>query len=307
MLKILLESLPLNITVLGAGAIGSLWAYKLAESGHNTSLWLRHSADHTHRLKLDDQPDISFVANSSFHLSQSDLLLITVKAWQVKEALSTVIDALNKDTIIMFMHNGMGAIDEVFSTINKHPVVVATTTQAAYKPSINHVLHTGFGITHLGGFNSKGQQCSFLAEVFNHSFAEASWSSDIRPALWRKLAINCAINPLTALHQCKNGQLGDPQFLAELKSLINEITQVLLAEGIEIQQDELYSTVMHVVQATAENYSSMQQDIFYQRHSEIDYISGYLCQTAKKHHIDVSNNLSLYNKIKQIEHSWRTE
>jgi 2-dehydropantoate 2-reductase len=37
--------------------------------------------------------------------------------------------------------------------------------------------------------------------------ASPQWSTDILTRLWRKLALNCAINPLTVLHDCQNGGL----------------------------------------------------------------------------------------------------
>jgi 2-dehydropantoate 2-reductase len=51
----------------------------------------------------------------------------------------------------------------------------------------------------------------------------------------------------------------------------------------------------------------MQQDIYHHRPTEIDFITGYLCRKAREHNIKVPENQSLYDEIKQIEHSWRTQ
>ncbi|MDV7104745.1 2-dehydropantoate 2-reductase [Vibrio sp. TH_r3] len=309
----------MNITILGAGAIGSLWAHHLANAGHNVSLWLRHSNTSSLTLTLFEDNEIAstskyleknkqacneFFTNNLAQLKASDLILITVKAWQVEQALTPILDHLIPETILVFMHNGMGAVDELPEQVDRHPIVVATTTHGAYKPSNDQVLHTGVGMTMLGGNNLLGKQCHFLADVFDHALASASWTGSIQTALWHKLAINCVINPLTALHQCLNGALLNYQYTAQIQTIVAELCAVMQAEKIVMTEQNLFDRVINVVKATANNHSSMQQDIVHQRRTEIDYINGYLCRTARQHQINVPANQDLYSRIKTIEQSW---
>ncbi|MEZ8631676.1 2-dehydropantoate 2-reductase [Vibrio lentus] len=293
----------MNISIIGPGAIGSLWAIKLLQAGHNVSLWSR-SADNSIDLSLDGQTSLSFSNNNIEKLSESDLVIFTVKAWQVEEATTPLLQYLDPDTILIFMHNGMGAIDQIATQIDAHPVVLATTTQAAFKPNRNNVSHTGIGQTQLGAFNLKGQQCTFLVEVLEHALPAVSWNPEIKTALWTKLAINCAINPLTGLEQIKNGELADKRFSEVLSSIIKELTQVMQAESIVCSFDELEASVNKVIQATAKNKSSMKQDMFYQRKTEIDFITGHLIKTALKHQIEVPVNQKLFDQVKERENSW---
>ncbi|MEZ8626928.1 2-dehydropantoate 2-reductase [Vibrio splendidus] len=293
----------MNITIVGPGAIGSLWAIKLLQAGHNVSLWSR-STDNSIDLSLDGQASLSFSNNNIEKLSASDLVIFTVKAWQVAEATTSLLQHLDPDTILMFMHNGMGAVDEIATQIDAYPIILATTTQAAFKPDHNNVSHTGLGQTQLGAFNQIGQQCTFLVDVLGDALPAVRWNSQIETALWTKLAINCAINPLTGLEQIKNGELADKRFEDILSSIVKELTQVMQAEGIVYSFDELEASVKQVIQATAQNNSSMKQDMFYQRKTEIDFINGYLIKTALKHHIDVPVNQRLFAQVKEQENSW---
>ncbi|KAB0510002.1 2-dehydropantoate 2-reductase, partial [Pseudomonas extremorientalis] len=145
--------------------------------------------------------------------------------------------------------------------------------QAAFKPDRNSVSHTGQGQTQLGAFNLKGQQCTFLVDVLEHALPTVNWNPKIKTALWTKLAINCAINPLTGLEQIKNGELADQRFSETLNSIIRELTQVMQVEGITCSFDELEASVNKVIHATAQNNSSMKQDMFYKRKTEIDFIT----------------------------------
>ncbi|OBS93363.1 2-dehydropantoate 2-reductase [Vibrio tasmaniensis] len=293
----------MNISIIGPGAIGSLWAIKLSQAGHNVSLWSR-STDNSIDVSLDGQASLSFSNNNIEKLSESDLVIFTVKAWQVEEATTPRLQHLDPDTILMFMHNGMGAVDHIETQIDAHPVVLATTTQAAFKPNLNNVSHTGIGQTQLGAFNLKGQQCTFLVDVLEHALPTVSWNPEIKTALWTKLAINCAINPLTGLEQIKNGELADKRFSEALSSIIKELMQVMQAEGITCSFDELETSVNKVIQATAKNNSSMKQDVFYQRKTEIDFITGHLIKTALKHQIEVPVNQKLFDQVKAQENSW---
>lgn len=293
-----------NIVILGPGAIGSLWAIKLKHAGHQVSLWSTSQSE-TALVQLDQNEPEVFDHRSTQSLSQADLLLVTVKAWQVETAITPLIPWLHSDTIITLMHNGMGTAEIVAQLIPKNPIILATTTHGAYKSTKSQVHHTGSGHTQLGGYNSLGKQCDFLAEVFQHALAPASWNQDIRQALWTKLAINCAINPLTGIHQFKNGQLTQEKWRTTLRDLTQELVEVMMLEHIDTNPKELLETILNVAQATSENYSSMRQDIAHQRQTEIDFITGYMLQQADKHHIEIPRNRDLYNRIKQIENSWK--
>ncbi|CCO48319.1 putative 2-dehydropantoate 2-reductase [Vibrio nigripulchritudo SOn1] len=294
----------MNITILGPGAVGALWATSLHDAGHNVSLWSRSCTASTLHLAKDKQAPIEFRSNDDNGLANADLILITVKAWQVEEAIAPILPKLSTDTILLFMHNGMGAVDAISERIKDFPVVLGTTTQAAYKPSANQVQHTGHGMTQLGGVNTKGCHCDFLAEVLNHAMPEVSWNPDIQQALWDKLAINCAINPLTAIEQCLNGDLAQEKYHSTLDAIVKEVARVMKAEQQEANYSDLRNKVDLVINATAKNHSSMQQDVFYQRKTEIEFITGYVVSKARLHGIPTPVNQSLLDEIQRIEQSW---
>ncbi|MEZ9230417.1 2-dehydropantoate 2-reductase [Vibrio amylolyticus] len=295
----------MNIVVLGPGAIGSLWASHLSTAGHNVSLWAR-SSEALLSIQLDNGQAQSFLNQNKQALEQVDLLLVTVKAWQVENALTPLLSSINNDCILLFMHNGMGAIDPLRDRLQAYPVLLATTTHGALRTGSTKLHHAGKGTTQIGAYNAQGQQCEFMADVLNHSLPHVIWNPHIKTALWQKLAINCAINPLTALHQCRNGDLAKKQYQQKLDAIIKEVCLVMTAEGVNTLANELLFTVHQVITATARNFSSMHQDIVHKRPSEIDFITGYLIDTAKHHKIATPENEALYQAIKQIESSWNT-
>ncbi|EGR1036826.1 2-dehydropantoate 2-reductase [Vibrio cholerae] len=293
----------MNIVVLGPGAVGSLWALHLHRAGHQVALWSRQSQP-TLELQLDDSEPVLFSNQSLEILANADLLLITVKVWQVEAALLPLLPHLNRDTILLFMHNGMGAVEAISESLACFPVLFATTTHGALKTTLNQVRHTGFGQTQVGPFNALGARCDFIADVFNHALAPVTWNPEIQQALWRKLAVNCAINPLTAIHQCANGALVAPEFTPLITAILDEVTAVMQAEAISGEAEELRDGVYQVIQATAANLSSMHQDVFHRRPTEIDFITGYVVRKGEQHGIATPVNSELYQQIKTLEQSW---
>ena len=298
----------MNIVIVGPGAIGSLWAYSLYQAGHKVSLWSKHIRS-TSSLTFENvdgeiHPHISFPAQEYSQLNHADLILVTVKAWQVTQALSPLLEHIHTDTILMFMQNGMGATDELFPALKHYPTLLATTTHGAWKPSPDCVRHTGLGQTTIGALNSKGESCQFIADVFDHALPKSLWVNDISVPLWAKLAVNCVINPLTAIHRCKNGQLLNDTFTTTINNLVEELALVMSQEGMSITPALLRQQILSVAQATADNFSSMQQDIIHQRPTEIDFINGYLVKIAQKHGIKTPENKQLFQQIKKLEKQW---
>lgn len=310
---IVLSSLPnpptceqMNIVVLGPGAIGSLWASHLHTAGHSVSVWSRQTSPMV-SIQLEQNQPVSFDNNSYDSLDKADLILVTLKAPQVASSLQTLVDNICSETMIVLMHNGMGTAELVSQLMPNNPLMVATTTHGALRESQGTVRHTGQGMTEIGGYNDAGKRCSFVAEVFEHSLPQVKWNPDILSALWNKLAINCAINPLTAIEQVANGALAEEQYATTLQSVVEEVAQVMQAEGMSTSSEQLASSVAKVIQATASNLSSMNQDIVHQRQSEIDFITGYLIERAQSHGIATPVNSALYQAVKNIEQGWNQQ
>ena len=120
-------------------------------------------------------------------------------------------------------------------------------------------------------------------------------------ALWKKLAINAVINPLTAIHDLKNGELADTKYSTSISNICDEIAKVMSALGYLVDSAELVENVQQVITATANNYSSMHQDIKFKRQTEIAFINGYVTSKATELNIEVPHNLRLVEQVRRLE------
>lgn len=289
----------MKITVLGCGALGQLWLTALCKHGHKVQGWLRVPQPYCSVNLIDEDGSIfneSLTANDPDFLAQSDLLLVTLKAWQVSDAVKALAAQLPPTSPILLLHNGMGTLDELKSIAQ--PLLMGITTHAARRDG-NIIVHVASGVTHIGPAREHDGDYSYLADVLQSVLPDVAWHNTIRPQLWRKLAVNCVINPLTALWDCPNGELQNhPQ---EVAVLCAEVAAVIEREGLHTSAEDLRYYVDQVIDSTAENISSMLQDVRALRHTEIDYITGYLLKRARAHGVAVPENARLYDLVKRKE------
>lgn len=289
----------MKVTVLGCGALGQLWLTALYKHGHDVQGWLRVPQPYcsVNLMALDGSIfNHSLTANDPDFLAQSDLLLVTLKAWQVSTAVKNLVDTLPASSPVLLIHNGMGAAEELKGIAQ--PVLVAATTQAARRDG-NVIIHVANGITHIGPARKYEHDYSWLADNLQQVLPDVAWHNNIHAAMWRKLAVNCAINPLTALLNCPNGELRE--HMPQVETICQEVAEVMTREGFHTSTESLVYYVRDVIETTSANISSMLQDVRALRHTEIDYISGYLLKRARAHGIAVPENTRLYEMVKRKE------
>ncbi|OXR99368.1 ketopantoate reductase family protein [Shewanella algae] len=301
----------MQIGILGIGAIGQLLAQQLAAAGlepwllprANTPSLAEQGEKQVYTLELGDQSlQTSFLclAQDSSKLKQLDLLLVTVKAYQVEAALEPLLPKLHPDCRILLLHNGLGPHQSLAAKLNGRPLSLGTTSQGALKLSSNHIRQTGSGLTQIGDLIGAPMPEVMKAVLLN-AIPGSQWSDTILEALWQKLAVNAVINPLTAIHRVNNGALAAPEFEGTICAILDELLQVAKQEGIALTFDTLHARVKEVIRLTAANYSSMYQDLKHGRKTEIDYINGYLQQRAEQYGLTLPINSELLAQIKALE------
>jgi len=294
---------PPHWHILGAGALGCLFASLLQRAGTPVTLLLRsgrgadtallrvETGDGGHRCECPVAP-----VSDAGHIGH---LLVTTKAGDVVPAMRALAHRLDRHSQVLLLANGMGFAEVLTDTLPGPRWYLGTTTEAAYRLAPFHIRHAGRGVTRLGrpGLREAPPWFATWALAVNPS----RWEERIEEALWQKLAINCAINPVTALHRCCNGELARrPALTALLGQLCDEIRQVSLAAGFGTATQDLPALVDGVIAATAANRSSMLQDIEAGRSTEIDYITGHLVALARRLGVPVPANEALLAEVKAL-------
>ncbi|AFP85263.1 2-dehydropantoate 2-reductase [secondary endosymbiont of Ctenarytaina eucalypti] len=290
----------MKITVLGCGALGQLWLAALSRKAHCVQGWLRvpQSIFAVHVISPNGgETQLQLPANNTEHLAESNLLLVTLKARQVSKAVRSLLTHLRDDCAILLLHNGLGTREELTPFLLQ-PLLMGITTHAAYRKE-DTIHHVSLGTTRIGPGNSEAKKVIAIRDVLHHSLPEVAWHHNIVASSWVKLAASCVINPLTVIYDCQNGYL--EHYSAEIEAICREVAMVMNCEGYHTHYESLIFYVSQLIRSTANNVSSMLQDIRAQRHSEIDYINGHVLRRAEAHGLRMPVNQRLFDLIKLEE------
>ena len=93
----------------------------------------------------------------------------------------------------------------------------------------------------------------------------------------------------------------DTKYYVNITNICFEVSQVMRALDYPMDSAELVKIVHQVITATANNFSSMHQDLKFKRHTEVEFINGYVTSKAAELNIEVPHNLRLLEQIKQRE------
>jgi 2-dehydropantoate 2-reductase len=303
MLNKTLPSFP-RLAIVGKGAIGGLIGFKCHQLGYTCQHLIKTQQQSL--FKVTDitgvlhsyTPNISVITKPN----QFDVLILPVKAYQVMSVLQQLAPFIQPKHIIVLLHNGMGTIEQVKKQLPNNSLIAATTSYGAFKPDANTLLETGLGQTHLGWIGTVDKRLKKLIEpILSALLPPSKWHQDINLALWKKLAINAVINPLTAIHNLKNGELANTKYNTQISNICFEISMLMSALDYSIKSTDLVENVHQVITATANNYSSMHQDLKFKRHTEIEFINGYVISKATELNIEVPHNQRLLEQIRQLE------
>ncbi len=294
----------LQIGILGAGAIGQLLFHQLAQGDNSLYLIGRQTEqvqlNFSHQdIKQQRQTTIISVQDT-VQLSQLDLVIVCVKAYQVMNALSPLLPQLKAECHLLLLHNGLGPHLEIVPYLQGRGLSLGTTSQGAMREQTWQLIQTGYGLTQLGDYANTAMPTAIKQYLLAH-IPNSQWSEVILPMLWQKLAVNIAINPLTALFNCCNGELAAPKHEALIDDLLDEVVTVAESEAIFLDKQQLKARVFDVIRLTANNYSSMHQDIANGRQTELDAITGYLIKRAQHHGIATPQNKAIYQQMQALE------
>ena len=286
--------------VLGAGAMGCLFATALQRSGCTTTLLLRDCGEKNSKSVLVQRngaiTEVQMPVSATGDGGPITHLLVATKAYDVRRAVAAVAHRLSGDTRLLLLVNGMGLTEELREDFPGLDIYSGTTTEGAYRIAPLHIRHAGTGLTYIGKSGQTAPPPWF--DQWSRAMGSCAWDADIDRALWLKLAINCAINPLTAIHGCHNGELAQrPELAMEVHVLCEEIAAISRAAGYTSAAEGLEQTVTEVIAGTANNRSSMLQDVQSGQRTEIDYITGYLLSVARRHGIAAPGNKSLFERV----------
>ena len=282
-----------SVVIVGPGAMGCLHAGLLGRMPHLHVALLDYRADRA--AVIDEQGviieapadtytvSVPCTANAN-ELDTADLVIIFTKAYDTSAAAQNYAPVVGPETAVLTLQNGLGNYQVLQEHFPLEQVLAGTTSSGATLLGTGRVRQAGISKIVLGSPTGNQSLAEQTAELLSSTGLEAEVTTDVDALLWRKVLVNCAINPLTALTRRRNGELLESAALRDLAGQVaDEVYRVGQAVGIDWVEFDPRRAVEEVCRTTATNQSSMLQDILAGRRSEVEYITGAVAEAAERH------------------------
>jgi len=234
-----------------------------------------------------------------------DLVLVLVKSYQTGAVAPVAARSVAAGGLIVTLQNGLGNREALRAAADATGaagrVAVGVTSAGATGIGPERVRAGGPGLTVLGLEPATSERVKGVALLFRLAGLETETAADIDRIIWRKLAVNCAINPLTSIHRVPNGRLLDIPAAREIMvAAAREVAAVAAARGIDVGTD-VAALAIEVAERTAGNRSSMLQDVARGARTEVDAINGAVVREGRRMGVPTPVNARLWRAVARLD------
>ncbi len=304
----------MRIAIIGAGAIGSLFGARLKNSGNEVLLVDRDSRTVSEirsrgvRLRLSDGKTSRVhvpIKQAPASLRDFEQILFAVKAYSTEEAARQQRTLVKPEATIVTLQNGLGNLEALARCFGKGRVVGGSTTEASLLLGPGWVAHAGGGRTVVGELNgTRSKRCLNIVGMFQEAGFETELTRNVMGVVWAKVIVNSAINPVSALTRLRNGQLAGEEALKDLMlRTLSEGVETSRAERVKLEPEGVALLLFRILRATAQNQSSMLQDVVNERRTEIRQLNGAIVEKGRRHRVSTPYNELLTSLILGLERS----
>lgn len=301
----------MNIAIVGSGGVGGFFGAKLASAGNRVIFLAR--GRHFEAIKsngivvksIDGDFSVKNVgaAGSIGEMGLADLVLVCVKAWQVKEVRAELNSILHSESIVIPLQNGVLAAEELIEVLGKHHIVggLCRIISKIEAPGvINH-----FGVTPTIVFGeldgSETERLHMIKRVFDEAGIKSKVTTDIQAEIWKKF-ISICVSGLLAVTKTNYGELRKLHATRQMMiDIFNEAYLVSQAIGVNIEPDFVDKTVSFIDSFPPDTTSSLTRDVWEEKPSEIEYQNGTVVKLGEKYGVETPLNRFVYSCILPME------
>ncbi|MCP4751836.1 MAG: 2-dehydropantoate 2-reductase [Proteobacteria bacterium] len=295
-----------NVLVYGTGAVGIFFGGKLFQAGFNVVL-----VDLPEKVKRLKESDLhiqsSIGKNYDFHptivedlseLPPQDIILVCVKAFQTYDIALNLLPVVKPSTIALSLQNGLENEKILSDMLGINLVMGSVLYFNGQLEAESTVLQKAPANIIFGEMDHQpSEREEWLSGIFSHADIDHRISHNITREIWKKFIWNNAYNAISAITQTTLRQIYDSkEILPTIQTLMSEVQQVALAEGVEITDQNL-EELMNIDLDHGDVKVSMLQDIESKRIPELEPLVGIVLQKAKKFGISTPVNQTIYNLI----------
>ncbi|CAA9548884.1 MAG: 2-dehydropantoate 2-reductase [uncultured Thermomicrobiales bacterium] len=306
----------MNIAVIGAGAMGGVWAARLAAAGEEVTV-VDVSTEVVGAINADGlvvegkdggtETARVYATGDPAEVGPVDAAFFFVKAHHTAGAAALARPLVGPATTVVSLQNGWGNADTLAGVFPPERLALGVTYHSAKVLAPGRVAHTAVGPTFLGPYadGAAGDGAEAIGAAMAAAGIETTVSAGVKTEVWKKLILNCATLPTSSLTRLQTGNLGQPGPLLDLLDAVAaEATAVANAKGYEIDIKERLETIHGLLGRGGAGKASMLQDVEAGHKTEIEVINGAIVRAAVETGIDAPLNRAMVALIGGLERSW---
>ena len=304
-----------KIIIAGIGAVGGYFGGVLAAHYENDPAieinFLARGAHlkaiQAHGLRVVST-DTEFIAKPTLAsddaaaLGLADVIIIATKSYDLEAVIAQLQPCINPATIILPLLNGVDGRERIQTLLPNNLVLdgcvylVARLKEAGVIENSGKVQTLFFGLP-----NYTNARLEALETIFKNANIQATLAPNISTVIWEKFIFIAPTATATSYYNQSIGALvADPEKLATVKALIEEVKQIAQAKHITFAADITEKSITRLQSMPFEATSSMHFD--YQNHkphTEIESLTGYVIKQGEHYNMETPVFKGMYEGLRE--------
>jgi 2-dehydropantoate 2-reductase len=318
-LIIYVEDVIMKIAVFGAGGVGGYFGGRLTQSVDEIIFIAR--GKHLQTMKEDGLKVDSINGDFTVQPVQAtdnpeevgivDIVLVTVKAWQVSDAAKAMKPMVGPETFVLPLQNGVEAPSQLAAILGHEHVLSGLCYLISYIVEPGYICHAGADpLINFGELdNSRSDRVEMLNGLFERTPGiTANIPPDINAALWQKFMFVAAWSGLGAITRVPIGMFrSQPGTRQMLEKMMIEIYDVARARDIDLPANVVGQTMEWLDAVPSGGTTSMQRDIMDGKPSELETLTGAVVRLGQEAGIDTPVSNFIYSSLLPMERQARDQ
>ncbi len=299
-----------KIVIVGLGGVGGYFGGLLAKqfySIEDVDIIFFARGSHlqyikSHGLKIIMGQDTwtvhpNIATDNASEIGTADLIVLCTKSYDLESTIPQLLPAINKDTIVLPLLNGVDSKDKIKNILPDNLVldgcvyIVSRLIQDGIVENSGNIQKLFFGL-----HNWEDDRLLFFEDLFKRAGIEATLSQNISTIIWEKFIFLSPIATATSyFDQCIGDIISNSEKLATLKILIKEVKRLAIAKQIHLDDDINEKTLQKLKALPYHATSSMHSDFKNKKaHTEIQSLTAYVIDEGRKYNLDAPMYSTMY-------------
>lgn len=301
----------MKILVVGAGGIGGYFGARLMETGQDVTFLVRERR----KQQLEEtglnvesvhgdvrvKPKLATAQNPDGHY---DLIVLTVKSYQLENAIEDIRPFVSEGSMILPLLNGIAHIEKLVEAFSEEQVLGGLCFIETTLDSNGTIIQTSPMHQLVYGERSgeETERILKVKEAVSGTKAEFALSENIVQDMWHKYLFITAMSGITASMESAIGPIRELESgKRTIAALLEELVTVMKALNAPIKETIGKEQFEKIMSLEAGMKSSMQRDLEKGQPIEMDHLQGYLLQEAKTRGLAVPVLETIFTKLKLYE------